>query len=65
MKLSQKKNCSGCRAGYDGSCDLGFKTERGSDIMALVQWFRPAEPCYKPLTNSDWLLAREIRRDEA
>ena len=62
MKLSQKNNCNRCSGGYFESnpfiqiCDLGFKVagSRGTGI--------PEEPCYKPLTNKEYIEARKLIR---
>ncbi len=51
MKLSQKKNCNGCKGGYYDSqpfrqiCSLGFSV-KSKNYTGI-----PQEPCYKPLTN--------------
>ena len=60
MKLSQKKNCNGCKSGYYTGrpftqyCDLGYKVN--SENYTGI----PQEPCYKPKTNNEWLAARNI-----
>jgi len=61
MKLSQKKNCNGCKAGFYRSqpfqqaCDLGYKVESKS-FEGI-----PQEPCYKPLTNNKYMEARKLK----
>lgn len=68
MKLSQKKNCNGCKGGYyepksfHQVCELGCKVKtkskhifQGVEIGIGI----PLEPCYKPMTYSDYLLARD------
>jgi len=60
MKLSKKKNCNGCKAGWTSGrpfvqrCDLNFKVK--SDNYTGI----PLEPCYKPLTNGKYMEARRI-----
>ena len=60
MKLSQKRNCNGCKAGryethpFHQRCDLNFKVE------SINYEGIPQEPCYKPLTNQKWLDARKL-----
>jgi hypothetical protein len=60
MKLSQKRTCNSCKAeSYDSRpyiarCELGFSvTEKNYEGI-------PLEKCYKPLTNSQYVDAREI-----
>lgn len=60
MKLSQKRNCNGCKAGYYSSapfnqvCELGFKV-KSENYKGI-----PLEPCYKPMTNDERLDASDI-----
>ena len=55
MKLSQKRNCNGCKAGWNDThplkhyCTLGFEVKNG-DFEGI-----PLEPCYKPLTNDKYI----------
>ena len=63
MKLSQKRNCNRCKSAIEQSrpfyvtCDLHYsvKVENWEGI--------PTEPCYKPLTNRQWVEARKLRFD--
>jgi hypothetical protein len=58
MRLSQKKNCNSCKAGWTTSqpfkqhCDLNCKVS--SKFFEGI----PLEPCYKPLTNDKYMEAR-------
>lgn len=62
MRLSQKKNCNGCKGGYLNGlkqvCDLRFKVK--TDNFAGI----PIEPCYKPLTNDDLMNVLDILRGQ-
>ena len=55
MKLSQKRNCNGCKAGWynthpiDHKCDLRIPIKNGNYEGI------PMEPCMKPLTNKDYI----------
>lgn len=61
MRLSRKKNCNACRAGwyetrpYTQHCDLNFRVTT-KDYTGV-----PLEPCYKPKTNAEWMEARHLR----
>lgn len=61
MKLSKKKTCNRCAAcPSDFSCGLGYRIEPAKEMYgAIVEW-RPKEPCYKPTTISDFLIAKEL-----
>jgi hypothetical protein len=66
MKLSQKKICGNCRAldPAHGGCDLRFNIKniaKQSDLNPYPK-YAPAEPCYKPLTYSDLMLAIDLVR---
>lgn len=68
MKLSQKKNCEGCRALQmkqdfgSGKCELGFNN-RGPCIKAFgIYRMQPQEPCYKPKTYGELLEAIKLVR---
>lgn len=60
MRLSQKKNCNGCKGGhYEKApfiqvCDLGFAVT-SSNFTGI-----PKEPCYKPLTYKNYIKAMEL-----
>jgi len=59
MKLilySQKRTCKGCRAGKNSKCELGFDTKEIIPVDGAV-WSQlfPLEPCFKPLTNEDYV----------
>lgn len=62
MKISQKRNCNGCKGGYYESrpfrqvCLLGCKPVTSVTGFSAV----PDRPCYKPLTNNDYLLVEEL-----
>lgn len=64
LKISQKKNCNGCRA-LDGiylnsSCLLGYKVETFEKNRHFgIYESRPLEPCPKPLRIEDYLLSLE------
>lgn len=57
MRISQKKNCTKCRALNDDEfCTLGF------DNHDRIKWgclLRPTEPCPKPLTKKDLAFCKE------
>jgi len=67
MKLSQKKNCEGCKA-YKGiglgrvTCELKYKTEK--EILNVAGYsmervVRILEPCPKPKNYKDFFYAME------
>jgi hypothetical protein len=62
MRLSQKKNCNGCRAGWynthplDHKCDLSIPVKNG-----YLQGI-PLAPCMKPLTNKDYVALKILGR---
>lgn len=62
MKLSQKRICGRCKAlnPVNGDCQLYFKTKNIADITHRVRKYAPTEPCYKPMTNRDYLAAIEL-----
>lgn len=60
MRLSQKKNCNGCKAGYYESRPFCQRCELGYDVKSEKYTGIPQEPCYKPLTNQQWLDARGL-----
>ena len=66
MKKTQKKTCGSCKALKAGtgmySCDLGHKIKTGKEIDGIVVEYIPQEPCYKPLTNSEWCEAFDLMR---
>ena len=55
MKLSQKKTCNKCKAFYvhtghpNPECSLGYKI--------ITEGYIPAEPCPKPITNREYIVA--------
>jgi len=63
MQLSKKRNCDDACKAYDGtggisSCALGFKIDIQYGKKFATD--RPAEPCYKPRSNSDLVEAHEL-----
>lgn len=62
MKLSQKRNCNECKGGHYEIqpfwqvYELGYKVKTDSNNFIGI----PQEPCYKPLTNNQWLEARRL-----
>lgn len=67
MRLSQKKNCEGCKAvntlGGKIRCELGFNN-RGPYIKTLgINRILPQEPCYKPRTYDELFRANELIRN--
>lgn len=69
MRLSQKKNCEGCRAasfirGEKSGCELGFNNH-GPYIKPLgIHRMVPQEPCYKPRNYSKLLEAIKLVREQ-
>lgn len=67
MKLVKAKTCEGCRALGHGQgnvmkCDLRFRVNNRYIREFGVTLISPAEPCYKPKTISDFILAIELRK---
>ena len=60
MKLSQKKNCNGCKGGWNEIQPFWQHCELGFDVTTKGLCGIPQEACYKPLTNSDYMTARRI-----
>jgi hypothetical protein len=60
MKLSQKKNCNSCRAGwyntqpFEHKCNLQIPVKNGNYEGI------PLSPCFKPLTNKDYIFVRSL-----
>lgn len=68
MKISQKRNCNGCRCscGYPDHyyCHLGYKVSdvrynrEIRDFLGLnIKEGKPEEPCPKPMTYADTIAA--------
>jgi hypothetical protein len=59
MKITQKKTCFGCKALYNGKnikhCILGYET---GTMIGAPQETLPVEPCPKPVTQKDWVIAK-------
>lgn len=69
MKMSKhiRKNCLGCKCAEDYGCQLDYDTKVVSTIPNSSDWIGitnriPLEYCPKPLTNKDWLIARDSMR---
>lgn len=60
MKLSQKKNCNGCKGGYYSTQPFSQHCELGCEVKSENYTGIPQEPCYKPLTNNQYMDARNI-----
>ena len=61
MRKSQKRNCERCKSlQHDGLCELKFKNRPTREVMGIQLGFVPIEPCYKPLTTSELMLALEF-----
>lgn len=75
MKTKKARTCAGCWAyndhnSFTGYCSLGFdveQLEKGSRhagrMGAGMYWAfvcKPAEPCYKPLTSSQYVEAMKL-----
>jgi len=60
MKVSKRirKDCLGCKCSETFGCQLKYKTTTKSIIIGITKRV-PLECCPKPLTNRDWLKARE------
>lgn len=65
LKLSQKKNCNGCRAltvgRYSAECSLGCNPKAGNTSHGLVLEFVPDKPCYKPKNNMQLIELSQAR----
>jgi len=53
MRLSQKKNCNGCKGGWYQSSPFRQRCTLGFDVDSENSTGIPQEPCYKPMTNTD------------
>jgi len=66
MRLSQKKNCTACKAlyqeRYTATCELGCKPKAGKTSYGIVIEYIPDKPCYKPLTNDLYFEAKNLIR---
>ena len=61
IRLSQKRTCNGCRACVsEWSCEFGYKVAPKGTIAGRIYMWKPLEPCYKPKTMSEYLLAKEL-----
>lgn len=63
MRLSQKRTCNGCKAlnVADARCDLGVEIAiLAAESDARFKKYRPNKECYKPTTNSDWVMSIEL-----
>lgn len=67
MRLSQKKNCNGCKAldlsSGRQNCEINGKPVTTKTCAGRTIECAPSEPCLKPMTNEEWLEARRILRE--
>ena len=67
MSKKARKNCNRCKCDqgrYDCELDYARKNKyyanpKIAQIMLGIEERIPTEPCPKPLTNNDWILARQ------
>ncbi|MFA6199133.1 MAG: hypothetical protein WC679_01840 [Bacteroidales bacterium] len=63
MKLSKKKTCNDCKALSGDLCILNFDIKcTKKTINAIIFQYVPNEPCYKPKTNKELVLAINLEK---
>jgi hypothetical protein len=68
MKLSQKKNCTGCKAlttnQFSAECALGCKPKASNHSFGIPIEYKPDRPCYKPMSNIKLIEISKENRNE-
>jgi hypothetical protein len=60
MKLSQKRNCNGCKGGSYESNPFRQKCWLGCSVKSIDGMGIPQEPCYKPMTYGLYISASKM-----
>ncbi|PCI53653.1 MAG: hypothetical protein COB36_12020 [Alphaproteobacteria bacterium] len=58
MKFTQKRTCKGCKVeGGDSPCTVEKQSQLTTKENPFAYCYpkMPKEPCFKPLTNGDWV----------
>jgi len=66
LTLKQRWTCNGCRAlkedQYKTTCELGYNNEGDMIPQLGVNKIEPQEPCLKPITIMEYILAKKQRK---